>query len=83
MLLKATQIIKQCGLQPPFLQPTTHNPCLFVGKPDVFHTIYLGLCVEFSPPNWECEITFEMKLKELTSVYFVGNVTHLFSIMIA
>ena len=72
--LKATELLKKCGLY-----PTPHNPCLFCGKPDGENIMYLGLYVDdlcyFSTSD-ACEREFERKLQSLTTVDFMGEVSH-------
>ena len=52
---KCTNILAECNMY-----PTANNPCLFTGKPDGIHTLYLGLYVDdscyFSVSD-ECEIS--------------------------
>jgi hypothetical protein len=71
---KAKALLAQCGLQ-----PTPNNPCLFVGKPDGLNNLYLGLYVDdfcYFSPSESCEKAFENKLKSITSVDFMGNISH-------
>ena len=59
------------------------NPCLFVGKPDGKNTLYLGLYVDdfvYFSPSSECEAIFEQNLRSLTSVDFMGTVSHFLGI---
>jgi deoxyuridine 5'-triphosphate nucleotidohydrolase len=75
---KATQILAQCGLT-----PSLHNPCMFTGKPDGIHTLYLGLYVDdlcyFSTSD-SCEKAFEDKLQSFTTVDFMGDISHFLGI---
>jgi deoxyuridine 5'-triphosphate nucleotidohydrolase len=75
---RATEIMKQCGLE-----PSLHNPCLFTGKPDGVNTLYLGLYVDdlcyFSTSD-ECEKIFEQKLQSFTTVDFMGDISHFLGI---
>ena len=52
---KCTNILAECNMY-----PTANNPCLFTGKPDGIHTLYLGLYVDDScyfTVSDECEIS--------------------------
>ena len=75
---KATLLLAQCDLH-----PTLNNPCLFTGKPDGVNTLYLGLYVDdlcYFSPSSTCEQIFEEKLQSLTTVDFMGEVTHFLGI---
>ena len=76
--IKATQLLADCGLY-----PTPNNPCLFQGKPDGIHTLYLGLYVDdlcyFSTSD-SCEKAFEQKLQSLTNVDLMGDISHFLGI---
>ena len=75
---KATKMMAECGLT-----PTLHNPCIFSGKPDGVHTLYLGLYVDdlcyFSESD-ECEKIFEKRLSKQTTVDFMGEASHFLGI---
>ena len=75
---KATHLLKKCNLH-----PTPNNPCLFVGKPDGKHIMYLGLYVDdfvYFSPNSNTEHTFEKLLSEHVKVDFMGKVSHFLGI---
>ena len=65
------------------MHPTLNNPCIFRGSPDGIHEMYLGLYVDdfiYFTPNCDMEIIFEQKLKSITSVDFMGEVSHFIGI---
>ena len=76
--IRATAMMAECGLY-----PTPNNPCLFQGKPDGIHTLYLGLYVDdlcyFSSSD-ACEKAFETKLQSLTNVDLMGDISHFLGI---
>ena len=70
--------MKECNMH-----PTPNNPCLFIGKPDRIHTMYIALYVDdfvYFSPNRDTWIAFENTLKSLTNVDFMGQVTHFLGI---
>ena len=65
------------------MHPTPNNPCIFKGSPDGKNELYLGLYVDdfiYFSPSRETEIAFEQKLHSLTSVDFMGEVSHFIGI---
>ena len=76
--VKATKLLAQCGMY-----PTQNNPCIFKGSPDGKNVMYLGLYVDdfiYFSLSRDTEIAFEQRLKQLTSVDFMGEVSHFIGI---
>ena len=75
---KVTKLLIACGLY-----PTLNDLCLFKGKPDGVHDLYLGLYVDgfiYFSPNLDTETTFEYKLKFLTNINLMGQISHFLGI---
>ena len=75
---KVTKLSAQYGLH-----PTPNNPCIFKGSSYGENKLYMGLYVNdfiYFSPSYETEIIFEWKFRALTSVDFMGGVTHFLGI---
>ena len=73
--VKATNILKEAGLEPCPNAPCLFKGCIIPGKPPLYLGLYVDDFIFFSQDK-TVEKEFEKRIKANTNVDFMGNVTH-------
>ena len=73
--VKATNILKEAGLEPCPNAPCLFKGCIIPGKPPIYLGLYVDDFIFFSRDK-TVEKEFEKRIKATTNVDFMGNVTH-------